>query len=73
MQEPFKEAGIMAGNGYRQVMVLAGGDLGGCPDRIKILPVGEVKSEKGSFVVDRESYEAMKAEMQRRGIDIVID
>lgn len=63
----------MAGNGYRQVMVLAGGDLGGCPDRIKILPVGEVKSEKGSFVVDRESYEAMKAEMQRRGIDIVID
>lgn len=63
----------MAYNEYRQVMILADGDLGGCPDRIKILPVGEVKSEKGSFTVDRESYEAMKAEMQRRGIDIVID
>lgn len=63
----------MADGEYRQVMILADGDLGGCPDRIKILPVGEVKSEKGSFMVDRESYDAMKAEMQRRGIDIVID
>lgn len=63
----------MTDSGYRQVMILTDGDLGGCPDRIKILPVGEVKSEKGSFTVDRESYEAMKAEMQRRGIDIVID
>ena len=58
---------------YRRIMILTGGDLGDCPDRIKILPVGRINSEKGDFVVDKESYNAMKAEMQRRGIDIVID
>ena len=63
----------MAGSGYKQIMILADGDLGGCPDRIKILPVGRISSEKGDFIVDEESYRAMKAEMQRRGIDIVID
>lgn len=63
----------MAYSGYRRIMILTDGDLGGCPDRIKILPVGAVNSEKGSFTVDEESYRAMKAEMQRRGIDIVID
>lgn len=63
----------MADSGYRQIMILTDGDLGGCPDRIKILPVGRINSEKGDFVVDEESYNAMKAEMQRRGIDIVID
>lgn len=63
----------MADNEYKQIMVLAGGDLGECPDKIKILPVGRISSEKGDFVVDKESYNAMKAEMQRRGIDIVID
>lgn len=63
----------MADNEYKQIMVLAGGDLGECPDKIKILPVGKISSEKGDFIVDEESYNAMKAEMQRRGIDIVID
>lgn len=63
----------MAGSKYRQVMILTDGDLEGCPDRIRILPVGRISSEKGDFVVDEESYNAMKAEMQRRGIDIVID
>lgn len=63
----------MAGSEYKQVMILTGGDLAECPGRIKILPVGTVDSEKGSFTVDEESYRAMKAEMQRRGIDIVID
>ena len=32
-----------------------------------------MNSEKGDFIVDHESYKEMKAEMQRRGIDIVID
>lgn len=63
----------MTASKYKRVMILTGGDLGGCPDRIRILPVGAVNSEKGSFTVDEESYRAMKAEMQRRGIDIVID
>lgn len=63
----------MADNEYKQIMVLTSGDLGECPDKIKILPVGRINSEKGDFVVDEESYNAMKTEMQRRGIDIVID
>lgn len=63
----------MADSDYRQIMILTGGDFEGCPDRIRILPVGKINSEKGDFVVDKESYSAMKAEMQRRGIDIVID
>lgn len=63
----------MADKEYKQIMVLTSGDLGECPDKIKILPVGRINSEKGDFVVDEESYNAMKAEMQRRGIDIVID
>ena len=48
-------------------------DIGQCPEDVKILPVGTVNSEKGDFIVDQESYKQMKAEMQRRGIDIVID
>ncbi len=63
----------MADGEYRQIMILTDEDLGGCPDRIKILPVGQVNSEKGDFIVDEESFAAMKAEMQRRGIDIVVD
>lgn len=43
------------------------------PNEIKILPVGTVNSEKGNFIVDKEAYEAMKAAMQRRGVDIVVD
>lgn len=63
----------MADKEYKQIMVLAGGDLGECPDKIKILPIGKINSEKGNFIVDEESYRAMKAEMQRRGVDIVVD
>lgn len=48
-------------------------DTGQCPEEVNILPVGTVNSEKGDFIVDLESYKEMKAEMQRRGIDIVID
>ena len=48
-------------------------DIGQCPEEVRILPVGTVNSEKGDFIVDQESYKEMKAEMQRRGIDIVID
>lgn len=55
------------------VMVLTNDEMSGCPDMVKILPVGKVNSEKGDFIVDMESFQAMKAEMQRRGIDIVID
>ena len=40
---------------------------------IKVLPLGYVLSEKGDFIVDDECFKLMKAHMQRRAIDIVID
>lgn len=43
------------------------------PNEIKILPVGTVKSQKGNFYVDRESYSLMKEDMESHGVDIVID
>lgn len=48
-------------------------ELNGVPDVVKILPLGLVKSQKGDFTVDRESFEDMKQKYQSRGIDIVID
>lgn len=58
---------------YKQIRILTSENIGDCPDIIKILPVGNVSSEKGNFIVDKESFQLMKAEMERRGIDIVID
>lgn len=43
------------------------------PQYIKIFPMGLVTSEKGSFIVDAESFREMKDHMLKRGIDIVID
>ena len=43
------------------------------PNEIKILPVGMVKSKKGDFYVDKESYSLMKEDMESHGVDIVID
>lgn len=63
----------MKGAQYKQIKVLSAEPLEAAPSEIKILPVGSVSSEKGDFLVDQESYQSMKAEMERRGIDIVID
>lgn len=43
------------------------------PNEIRILPVGMVKSQKGNFYVDEESYSLMKEDMESHGVDIVID
>lgn len=43
------------------------------PEYIKVLPYGYVSSEKGNFIVDKESFQMMKDYMQHRKIDIVID
>ncbi|EES73455.1 hypothetical protein POTG_01750 [Paenibacillus sp. oral taxon 786 str. D14] len=45
----------------------------GVPDKIKIIPLGLVKSQKGNFVVDSESFAAMKKAFEERGVDVVID
>lgn len=48
-------------------------EINGVPDVIPILPLGHVKSQKGDFDVDEESFQSMKAHMSKRGIDIVVD
>lgn len=56
-------------------LTLKGGevDVGGAPEIISILPLGHVVSQKGEFDVDEESFEAMKAQIAQRGVDLVID
>lgn len=63
----------MSRHNYGQIIVLSNEKLDDCPNEVKILPIGKVSSEKGEFFVDEESFKSMKAEMERRGIDIVID
>lgn len=43
------------------------------PSTIKLLPLGLVKSEKGNFDVDKESFDEMCKQIKKRGLDIVID
>ncbi len=48
-------------------------EISGAPEKVKLLPLGHVKSQKGDFDVDEESFRLMKETFQERGIDIVID
>lgn len=48
-------------------------EVGGAPEIISVLPLGHVKSAKGEFDVDRESFAAMKAQIAQRGVDLVVD
>ena len=48
-------------------------EVGGAPEIISVLPLGHVKSAKGEFDVDGESFAAMKAQIAQRGVDLVID
>lgn len=56
-------------------LTLKGGevDVGGAPEIISVLPLGHVVSQKGEFDVDEESFEAMKAQIAQRGVDLVVD
>lgn len=48
-------------------------EVGGAPEVISVLPLGHVKSAKGEFDVDGESFAAMKAQIAQRGVDLVVD
>lgn len=48
-------------------------DVSGAPETISVLPLGHVVSSKGEFEVDEESFEAMKAQIAQRGVDLVVD
>ncbi|WP_240472973.1 phage protease [Paenibacillus sanguinis] len=48
-------------------------EIEGIPEVIKILPLGKVKSQKGDFVVDQESFQSIKNKFIDRALDIVVD
>ena len=48
-------------------------EIQGAPDVVKLLPLGMVKSQKGDFLVDEESFQRIKNTFKERAIDIVID
>lgn len=48
-------------------------ELEDAPEKIRILPVGHVNSQRGDFEVDQESLESIQKQFKDRGIDIVID
>ena len=48
-------------------------DVSEAPEIISILPLGHVISSKGEFNVDVESFAAMKQEIAKRGVDLVVD
>ena len=48
-------------------------EVNGAPEIISVLPMGHVTSAKGEFDVDEESYASMKAQIARRGVDLVVD
>lgn len=43
------------------------------PKEIKLVPLGYVKSQKGNFFVDEESFKLTKAQFEGRKLDLVID
>ncbi len=48
-------------------------EITGAPAEIKILPLGRVRSQKGDFDVDKESFELIQKQFRGRKLDIVID
>ncbi len=48
-------------------------DVTNAPEIITVLPLGHVISDKGEFDVDGESFQAMNAQIAKRGVDLVID
>lgn len=59
----------------KDFFILKGGgvELTGAPETITILPLGHVVSSKGEFDVDEGSFQAMKAQIAQRGVDLVVD
>lgn len=56
-------------------LMLKGSDVEvtGVPEVISVLPMGHVISSKGEFEVDEESFAAMKAQIAKHGVDLVVD
>lgn len=48
-------------------------DVSDIPNEVKILPLGNVHSQKGDFTVDDESFHLILEQFQGRNLDLVID
>ena len=55
------------------VLNVSSSEINGVPEKVKLLPLGLVKSQKGDFKVDEESFQKIKNTFKERAIDIVID
>lgn len=55
------------------VHVLSGIDVSEVPEEIRLLPMGQVKSRKGDFVVDAQSVSSIIRQFRARKLDLVID
>lgn len=51
----------------------SGVEIAGVPETIAVLPLGHVVSSKGEFDVDEDSLREMKAQIARKGVDLVVD
>ncbi|NPV89810.1 MAG: hypothetical protein HPY50_03415 [Firmicutes bacterium] len=57
----------------RLVLSISSSTIEGVPDVVSLLPFGKVRSQKGDFIVDDESFKRIRNTFEERGIDIVID
>ena len=59
----------------KDILILKGGsvEVSGVPETITVLPLGRVVSSKGEFNVDEDSLREMKAQIARKGVDLVVD
>ena len=59
----------------KDFLILKGGgvEIEGVPETIAVLPLGHVISSKGEFEVDEDSLREMKAQIARKGVDLVVD
>ena len=48
-------------------------DVSDVPNEIKIVPLGTVHSQKGTFMVDEESIELVREQFKARKLDLVVD
>lgn len=61
-------------NEYTLLMIVNSDiDIKEVPKEIKILPLGLVKSQKGDFTVDKESFDSIERQFKGRKLDIVVD
>ena len=55
------------------VMTSAGISVEGAPEKVVLIPLGEVSSQKGPFLMDALAFKEIQSHFASRGIDVVVD